>query len=67
MLFRRLAPVVAVYLIAAQSVAAQQSPFAAKDTSGADSSAQRLKELRVIAERTAKKSYSVSGSRSALA
>jgi catecholate siderophore receptor len=63
--FRRRALVVAVYLVAAQSVAAQQSTPTAKDSSAADSSARHLKGLRVIGERTAKKSYSVPSSRTA--
>ncbi len=65
MLFRRRAVVVAVYLVATQSVAAQQSNPAAKGTSAADSGAKHLKGLLVTGERTAKRSYAVSASRAA--
>lgn len=65
MLFRRRAFVAAAYLVAVQSLAAQQSAPTAKDSSAADSSAKRLKGMRVVAGRTAKKSYSLSASRSA--
>ncbi len=68
MLFCRRMLVVAVYLYAAQTVAAQQSTSATRDSTlrhAADSSARRLREIRVVGERSAKRSYTVSTSRSA--
>jgi catecholate siderophore receptor len=68
MYVRRLAVVAAFYAFAAQPVTAQQSIPTPRDSTApgrSDSAATKLKELRVVGERVARKGYLVPSSRTA--